>query len=541
LSLTTADLSADERRTHEREPISPGGRLSELLALYRTRGGRRFAAEVSETQLDYRGHAATLTVVRDVTAQRQLEAKLWDSARHDLLTGLANRRLFIERFDQAQASRVRHDDGLAMISIDMDGFKTVNDRHGHGIGDDVLRVVAQRIRSLVRAQDTVARFGGDEFVLLIDGATAVTVGALAQRLVTWLAHPYDVLDTTLDISASLGIALIAPMTGVDEAVRASDIAMFAAKESGRQSYRMYDAHMRSAILERNATARELQQALDHGEFNLWYQPIVSWDDHHWAVNHVEALIRWNHPERGIVSPAEFIPIAEQTGSIVAIGTWVLRAGCAQIAEWQRSDRRVGLHVNVSGRQVKQPDFVALVMRIVAESGIDASDLILELTETALLEDLKGAQKPLNELRAMGIRIALDDFGSGYSSLTYLSQLPVDIVKIDRSFVANLGEPDRLSTLATIMRLMANLQVTVIAEGVETADELGHVLGLGVDAIQGYYFSRPVPAPELADVIERCEQIAAPDPTGLDRREPSAHQRSRGGGIKVVHAEPTVRA
>ena len=541
LSLTTADLTGDEGRTRERDVISPASSLSKPLALHRTRGGRRFDAEVSETQLDYRGHAATLTVVRDVTTQRQLEAKLRELALYDSLTGLANRRLFIERFDQAQASRVTHDDGLAIISIDMDGFKTVNDRHGHGLGDDVLRVVAQRLRSLVRAQDTVARFGGDEFTLLIDGATAVTVEALAQRLVTWLAHPYDILDTTLDISASLGIALIDPMTGVDEAVRVSDIAMFAAKELGRQSYRMYDTHMRSAILERNATARELQQALYHGEFNLWYQPIVSWDDDHWAVNHVEALIRWNHPERGIVSPAEFIPIAEQTGSIVAIGTWVLRAGCAQIAEWQRRGRRVGLHINVSGRQVKQPDFVAVVMRIVDESGIDASDLILELTETALLEDLKAAQKVLNELRAMGIRIALDDFGSGYSSLTYLSQLPIDIVKIDRSFVAQLGEPEKLSMLVTIMRLMENLKVTVIAEGVETADELGHVLGLGVDAIQGYYFSRPVPAPELAEVIERCEQIAAPDLTGRDRREPRARQQSRVGGIKAVLAEAVVSA
>ena len=541
LSLTTADLSVDKRRTREREPLSPGRRQWELIAFHRTRGGRRFDAEVSETQLDYRGHAAILTVVRDVTAHRQLEAKLLESALHDPLTGLANRRLFVERFDQAQASRVRHDDGLAVITIDMDGFKSVNDRHGHGIGDDVLRVVARRIRSVVRAQDTVARFGGDEFVLLIDGATALTVGALAQRLVAWLAHPYDILDTTVDISGSLGIALIDPMTGADEAMRASDIAMYAAKESGRQSYRMYDAQMRSAILERLATARELQQALDRGEFNLWYQPIVSRADHHWAVNNVEALIRWNHPERGIVSPAEFIPIAEQTGSIVAIGTWVLRAGCAQIAEWQRRDRRVGLHVNVSGLQVKQPDFVALVKRIVAESGIDASDLILELTETALLEDLNAAQKPLNELRAMGIRIALDDFGSGYSSLTYLSQLPIDIVKIDRSFVANLGEPDKLSTLATIMRLMENLQVTVIAEGVETAEELGRLLSLGVDAIQGYYFSRPVPAPDLAEAIERCERIAAPDPCGLDRCEPGAHQRSRIGGVNGVHppVEPTM--
>jgi diguanylate cyclase (GGDEF)-like protein len=241
LSLTAADLRADERRASDREPSSTGGRLSGLLASHRTRGGQRFEAEVSETQLDYRGRAATLTVVRDVTAQRQLEAKLWDSALHDFLTGLANRRLFIERFDQAQASRTGDDDGLAIISIDLDGFKTVNDRCGHGIGDDVLRVVAQRLWSLVRAQDTVARFGGDEFVVLIDGATAVTVEALAQRLVTWLARPHDVLDTTLDISASLGIVLIDPMTGVDEAVRAADIAMYAAKETGRQSYRMYDA------------------------------------------------------------------------------------------------------------------------------------------------------------------------------------------------------------------------------------------------------------------------------------------------------------
>jgi EAL domain-containing protein (putative c-di-GMP-specific phosphodiesterase class I) len=277
---------------------------------------------------------------------------------------------------------------------------------------------------------------------------------------------------------------------------------------------MYDSEMRSAILERLLTARQLRDALGRGEFSLLYQPIVTWDGHGWVVKHVEALLRWNHPERGLVSPADFIPVAEQTGSIIAIGAWVLRAGCEQIAEWQRMDRRVSVHVNVSGRQLKDPNFVELVRRTVSDTGIDPSDLILELTETAMLDDLKAARGPLDELRAMGIRIALDDFGAGFSSLTYLGQLPIDIVKIDRSFVADLDKPDKLMMLATIMRLMEVLHVVVIAEGVETKDELEHVMGLGIDAVQGFYFSRPVPAAALPLAAKGCERI--PYPVALDR-------------------------
>ncbi len=532
-SMTAADIVADERRTPSLPTTELLGSSAGRVMSHRKRHGERFDAEVSEAELEYRARAALLTVVRDVTAQRQLEAKLLASATHDFLTGLANRRLFMERFDQAQAARGRHDDGLAIVSIDMDGFKAVNDTHGHSMGDDILRVVAQRLRSLVRPQDTVARFGGDEFVVLIDGATTVEVEKLGHRLAKWLAHPYDIIDTTRDISASVGIAMVADATvTADEAFRLADLAMFTAKEAGHGCYRVYDPLMRSVILERLTMSRELQVALSRGEFSLAYQPIVSRDGDRWTANHVEALIRWNHPERGLISPADFIPVAEQTGLMIAIGAWVLRAACAQIAEWQRGGgRRVGVHVNVSGRQIKDPDFVKLVGDIVAETGVDPSDLILELTETAVLDDLNAAMKPLEDLRARGIRIALDDFGAGYSSLTYLGQLPIDIVKIDRSFVANLDQPDKLMMLATIMRLMESLRVVVIAEGVETTGELRHVLSLGIDSVQGFYFSRPVPADALLEAIEACELMAGPESVtrgGADRIRLLA-QRGRGAG------------
>jgi diguanylate cyclase (GGDEF)-like protein/PAS domain S-box-containing protein len=527
-SMTETDVMAGERRATPRATIQPVGSAPAQLTSHRVRSGERFDAEVSQAQLEYRGRVAVLTVVRDVTAQRQLEAKLRTSATHDFLTGLPNRRLFIERFDQAQAARGRHDDGLAIVCVDMDGFKAVNDTHGHGIGDDVLRVVAQRLRSLVRAQDTVARFSGDQFVLLIDGASVAALTELANRLVRWLGHPYDIIDTKLAVSVTLGISMIQdPTTSVDEALRTADLAMYAAKESGRAAYRMYDPEMRSAILERLLMARQLQQALDRGEFSLSYQPIVSRNGDRWEVHQLEALIRWNQPERGLVSPADFIPVAEHTGSIVAIGAWVLRSACEQIAAWQRSDRRVGVHGNVSGRQLKEADFVPLVMRVVAETGIDPSDLILELTETAMLDDLRAAQKPLNDLRAMGIRIALDDFGTGYSSLTYLGQLPIDIVKIDRSFVANLDHPDKLMMLATIMRLMETLRVVVIAEGVETSEELTHVLELGIDAVQGFYFSRPVAAASLPAAIQACEACAVPKVISSGRAVSLRHPAQRG--------------
>jgi diguanylate cyclase (GGDEF)-like protein/PAS domain S-box-containing protein len=514
-SMTTVDLLPAAERAEQRTPAGemagPTTTRSHLL-----KDGGRIDVEVFETWLDYRGTPAMLTVVRDVTDQRRLENELRDRAFHDSLTGLANRALFVDRFEHAQSARTPRDRGLGVIILDLDSFKTINDTLGHTVGDEVLCEVGARIQAAVRAHDTATRLGGDEFAVLVEASVARGTRQLAKRLLTTLSTPVHVAGTEIDISASIGVAMISDQSVTwERALHDADIAMYAAKAGGGACVRVYEPEMRSALLERMLTVRELCRALANGELVLHYQPIVQRSSDAWHVEHVEALVRWNHPTRGLVQPVDFIPVAEETGTIVAIGEWVLRTACEQVSAWLSQGRRLAVHVNVSGRQLREPDYTAMVLRIVAETGIPSDSLVLEVTETAILEDLAAAQLKLNELRRRGIRVALDDFGAGYSSLSYLSQLPVDIVKIDRVFIASLRNPDRLATLVTIMRLLDTMSVKTVAEGVETSEDLAYLMSLSIDSCQGYYFSEAVPGSEVPEAVGRCEQTDVPDESAAE--------------------------
>ena len=504
-AMTVTDLSPGPRE-HEASLIPLPGDVRGASGRHRLRSGRVIDVETVSDELEIDGSRVLLVAARDVTDQRRLEEELRSRAFEDALTGLANRSLFADRFEHAQAVRIREERTLAVMVIDLDGFKAINDSLGHVMGDGVLRAVADRLRGAVRPSDTIARMGGDEFAILIDGADADVMVEVADRLLAVLNAPYHVDGQPVEITASCGLARVTSKdTTWDSALHCADIAMYEAKANGKACVRIYESGMQSIVLQRLETASELQRALVRGEMTLHYQPIVSNRRGSEVVEQVEALVRWQHPARGLVPPVEFIPVAEETGAIVGLGAWVLRTACRQLAEWHSSGHMVSISVNVSGRQLREPGFVGLVAHTLSDTGVAAHSLIIEITETALLQDLEMAQTKLGELRAMGVRIALDDFGAGYSSLAYLSQLPVDEVKIDRMFVAGLEIAGQRATVLTIVRLLEALNVRSIAEGVETARQLAYVHSLGIDACQGYYFSRPVPADKLIDVLEHCRR------------------------------------
>jgi diguanylate cyclase (GGDEF)-like protein/PAS domain S-box-containing protein len=506
LAMTILDIRPEEEReAHVNTPFVSAARLpAAISARHLLKDGRAIDVDVVADEVGTGGASVLLMAARDVTDQRRLEAELRERAFHDWLTGLANRALFADRFEHAQAARgTRH--GLAVVLIDLDGFKVVNDTLSHGIGDELLRCVARRFTGSVRPQDTVARMGGDEFAVLIEDADTPTTLAVATRLLAALNQPFDLDGTSVEITASAGVAPVSHSRVTwDTALQHADVAMYVAKADGKARFRVYEPGMDSLVLNRLEIAAELQRAIGRGELSLVYQPVVSIEGSAGRrVDHVEALVRWNHPTRGQMSPVEFIPIAEETGSIVALGAWVLHTACQQLVEWHKDERPLTVSVNVSGRQLREPDFVDMVTETLRTTGLPPNHLILELTETAMLEDFDSAQRTLNQLRGKGVSVALDDFGAGYSSLNYLSKLPVDEVKIDRAFVATLEDPDRRAMVLTIVRLLDTLKVRTVAEGVETVQQLAYVDSLGIDACQGFYFSPPVPPGDLPEALRRC--------------------------------------
>jgi predicted signal transduction protein with EAL and GGDEF domain len=350
------------------------------------------------------------------------------------------------------------------------------------IGDEVLCGVAARLRAVVRPQDTVARLGGDEFALLLDGASTTVTTDVGERVFAMFRRPFDADGNEIYVTASVGVAAIE--TGEvtwTEALQHADIAMYDAKNSGKAALHVYETGMRSGVLDRLELISDLHQAIDRNELVLHDQPIVLTENPSAATDHVEALVRWAHPTRGLVPPDAFIPFAEQTGVIVPLGAWVLRTACEQARAWEELGRDVSVSVNVSGRQLLTPGFVASVVGVLANTRLAPGKLSLEITETAMLEDLEEATRVLQELRGRGVRIALDDFGTGYSSLRYLDRLPVDVVKIDRSFIASLDNPDKRATLLAITQLLDTMNVRTVAEGVETTTQLEYVGSLGIHA------------------------------------------------------------
>jgi diguanylate cyclase (GGDEF)-like protein/PAS domain S-box-containing protein len=481
-------------------PVAGIGRL-------RVADGRTVDVEMVVDEIETRGRLVRLVVARDVTEQRRLEDELRRRAFHDALTGLANRALFADRFQHAQAMRARDDRGLAVITLDLDGFKAINDTLGHHVGDEVIREVGRRLQSGTRSEDTVARMGGDEFAVVVENAGVDMAVQLTERLLATVNGPFESAGGTVEIRASAGVAPVAStQTAWDAALQQADIAMYVAKANGKGGYHIYEPGMRSQVLERLEVSAELRRAMRNGDITVHYQPIVATSGAP-RVDHVEALVRWQHPTRGPVSPMSFIPIAEETGAIIELGAWILGSACEQVARWHAQGHDLTVNVNVSGRQLREPGFVAMVADVLKRTSVAADHLILELTETAVVQDMAAARRTLSELRDMGVRVALDDFGAGYSSLAYLRELPLDVVKIDRAFVASLDDAPRRVMVETIVRLLETLHVGIVAEGVETAEQLELVRGLGIDQYQGYYFSRPVPAADLPLAQPRDEAVS----------------------------------
>jgi len=419
-------------------------------------------------------------------------------AHFDPLTDLPNRVLFQKSLSEALARRDRKGDALAVHFVDLDRFKTVNDTLGHPLGDALLKIAAERLRGCVREGDTVARLGGDEFAVVqtgLDDANGAT--RLAARIVEAMAAPFDLQGHHVVIGASVGVSL-APNDGddADELLKKADMALYRAKADGRGAYHFFERAMDEQLQARRALELDLRRALQAGEFELVYQPLYHLDAE--QVTGCEALLRWYHPERGTVSPADFIPLAEEIGLIVQLGEWVLRRACAEAASWPE---HVRLAVNLSPAQFRDRGLVRTVISALAASGLPAERLELEITESVLLQDSAANMAMLHDLKALGVRISMDDFGTGYSSLSYLRSFPFDKIKIDQTFVRDiLEDSDAMAIIKAVLDLGASMGVTTTAEGVETLEQLNALRSQGCAEIQGYFISRPAPASEIAKML-----------------------------------------
>jgi diguanylate cyclase (GGDEF)-like protein len=429
---------------------------------------------------------------RDVTERKRLEDELAHQAFHDPLTNLANQALFRDRVAHAIARGERSGASLAVLFLDLDNFKTVNDSLGHTAGDQLLIAVTERLHGCLRVADTAARLGGDEFaVLLEDLADEGEATAVAERMITAFRRPFSILSKEVFASASIGIAFASPGGTCDQVLRNADLAMYTAKGRGKARSEVFDESMHGAALERLELEGDLRRAVEQGELVLHYQPIVELRTGRVAA--FEALVRWHHPVRGLLNPTSFIPLAEETGLIRELGRHVLVEACGQARRWKDEGRdpTLAINVNLSPRQFHDPELVDHVARVLADTALAPGDLVLEVTESAMMRDTDAAVRCLQALKALGVRLAIDDFGVGYSSLAYLKHFPIDILKIDGSFVRGLeGGPEDSALARAIVRLAQTLQLTAVAEHVETAVQASVLRAIGCDFGQGYFFGAP---------------------------------------------------
>ena len=482
-------------------PHSDGGSVESLLL---TSAGDTIPVPISSSaSLRVNGDEQTCIIVTDLSRERQAEAALAHLAEHDALTGLPNRILLADRIQHALDRRAPAYEMVALLFCDVDGFKNVNDEYGHRTGDELLRIIASRLTSVVRPEDTVARIGGDEFVVLIDSAVSVDdIAAVAARMRAAVSEPIAAGPAHFDISMSIGIAVsIAgdPATTPEALLHDADEAMYKAKRRGPNIIELFDEDLRVAASSRLCVLTEIRHAAPRGELRLYYQPVLKLDDE--TPVGVEALLRWQHPRRGLVPPDDFIPVAESSGLMPAIGIWVVGEACRQAAIWARADPTAHqqMAVNVSGRQLTQGSGLIEAVRDALDlSRIDPALLVLEVTESALMADAEAALEVVNELKSFGVGIAIDDFGTGYSSLLYLKRFPVDILKIDRSFVLGLVlEHDDRAIVQSIIELAHAFGITTVAEGVESHEQLRILQDMGCTFGQGWLWSPAVPALELA--------------------------------------------
>ncbi len=501
---------ADFFRDHDRRAIaSPGKPCVNEEWLTFAEGGYRGLFETVKTTM--RDHTGTPTgvvgIARDITERHKAEEQRRQLAYYDPLTQLPNRRLLMDRLEQALNDITQGPATSALLFIDLDHFKLLNDTIGHEIGDRLLCSVAARLTSSVREGDTIARLGGDEFVVILanlgqrslDAATEAR--KLGEHILEVLNRPYTIGKRVLHSTPSIGVALFSAAGGsVDELIKQADIAMYQAKAAGRNTLRFFDPHMQAALAARASLEAELRFAIYRHEFVLHYQPQVHGVR---GIIGAEALIRWQHPERGTILPREFIPLAEETGLILEIGQWVLEAACRQLSDWHtnRSSHGLYLAINVSARQFRQADFVAQVDRALERAGAPAGRLKIELTETLVLDDIEDTIQKMQALQELGVGFCMDDFGTGYSSLSYLTRLPLDQIKIDQSFVSHLPHSGNDAIVVqTIITMARSLGLTAIAEGVETEAQREFLEHNGCLACQGYLFSAPVPLAEFEELL-----------------------------------------
>ncbi|MGH7444797.1 MAG: putative bifunctional diguanylate cyclase/phosphodiesterase [Longimicrobiales bacterium] len=503
--LRLPDLLLDDAdRARVAHALMPGSDLPEQeLRLQRKDGPAVVCLAAAYPRSDGRG--GFLIALHDVTEHRRTQQQLIHSAFHDVLTGLPNRLLFMDRLERVlKHARRRTGYRFAVLFLDLDRFKLVNDTFGHAAGDELLQAVSRRLEQCLRDDDSVARLGGDEFAIIVDAINdASDATRVAERILESLREAFPVQGREAHVTASIGIALsTSGYDTPDDVLRDADAAMYRAKHSGRAHYEIFDLEMHRRAQSQLQLESDLRHAVARGEFAVHYQPVIALDGG--TVIGLEALVRWTHPKRGTLLPGEFIAVAEQTGAIIDIGWYVLREACRQLQTWRerypRSTVRLTMSVNLSARQFVQPDLLRRIDQILDETGLDPACLRLELTESAVTFAPDVAREVLGELRNRGIQICLDDFGTGYSSLQQLKQLPLSNVKVDRSFVRDLGTNiESQGMVQTIVALGNSLCVDTIAEGVETPEELDELRALGMKFAQGYLFSIPL-APELAEQL-----------------------------------------
>ncbi|HTE66239.1 MAG TPA: EAL domain-containing protein, partial [Candidatus Binatia bacterium] len=502
-SLSALIIPEEQRAAHEaglRRFSATGsgpliGRRVEVTAM--DRGGRQFPVELTIWPVQVHGILTYSALIHDITERRRLEDELRHQAFHDSLTGLANRALFADRLDHALQRRESGDVGV--IFFDVDDFKLINDGLGHAAGDGLLIEVARRLGELVRAGDTAARLGGDEFAVLLEHTTREEATRVADRIIATFLPSFEIASHRITARASIGIAFGHAGSEAASVLREADAAMYTAKHRGKGVWQVYDPSMAGDGLLEIELRADLKLAIEHGDLSVAYQPIVELATRRTVG--VEALARWHHPIRGDIEPTQFIPLAEAADLIVPLGRWILEEACRTVQGWRASpdgpdDLR--LSVNISPRQLLHGSIIEHVQMALAGSGLEPADLTLEITEGVLVEEAGASLAALEGLKALGVQIAIDDFGTGYSSLSYLSRLPIDVLKIDRSFVADIGTSRQAAALVrSIVKIGQTLHLETVAEGVETEEQLDRLVRLGAKLGQGYLFVRPLAADELA--------------------------------------------
>lgn len=504
-NILSSGKHKQEFYTHMWNTILAGENYSNIM-INRRKDGSLYYEEKTITPI--KDHSGNIThfvsTAKDISERMEVQERLQHMAHHDALTDLPNRNLFLDRLQQSLTRARWHNRLVAVMFMDLDRFKNINDTLGHNVGDQLLLQLSERLKKTVRDGDTIARFGGDEFAILMDDIDSENhISSLAQKLLDTLVNSFRINNHELYITASIG-ASIYPGDGEDSEtlLRNADVAMYRAKDLGKNNYQFYSDDMSAKIFERLTLENHLRHALERNEFIIHYQPQVNAKTEN--VTGVEALLRWQHPDLGLVSPNNFIPLLEETGLIEDVGSWVLETACKQLKKWHDTGLdSLHMSINISSRQFNNPDFITVVHNIIIETRVNPEFLELELTESMFMRNASATINALNSLSSLGVRFAIDDFGTGYSSLSYLRRFPIDTIKIDRSFIRDITEdPDDAAITSAIVVMAQSLSLNVIAEGVETANQLKFLRDNNCNSIQGYHYSHPMSAPNVTEFLQK---------------------------------------